>query len=60
MLVRRYRNVSHCYYCYYGSTNVWMARVKSKSFGWAKICSNNCTIICAKKNLGKNDLIKVS
>ena len=23
------------YYYYYGSTNVWMPRVKNKSFGWA-------------------------
>ena len=23
------------YYYYYGSTNVWMPRVKIKSFGWA-------------------------
>ena len=27
--------VKYCYYYYYGSTNVWMPRVKNKSFGWS-------------------------
>ena len=29
------RHYYHCHYYYYGSTNVWMSRVKNKSFGRA-------------------------
>ena len=60
-------------YCYYnGSTNVWMPRVKTKSFGWAENRNQQqyrlkfvVTITQQfaqkrKKKLGKNDMIKVS
>ena len=56
---------------YYGSTKVWIPRVKIKSFGWAAnhnqpqhqlkfVVTITQYYNLHKKTLGKNDLIKVS
>ena len=69
------RSTRSNYYYYDGSTNVWMPRVKNKSFGWAanrnqpqhriKFLVTITHQFAQKdkqinKNLGKNDLIRVS